>query len=116
MDEILETLFDELCKRIKECKEKNPLIDMDNIERSCILIKSYINKDISVKEDPSPLPYMSYEEVYKLIRLPRITPKGHLGPAYTMIRYAEEEDNKRARRVDYIIQYGKKVQENTPFF
>jgi hypothetical protein len=122
MDDILGTLFDELCQRIKDCKEKNPLIDMDDIERSCILIQSYINKPLSVeeepKEDPPSLPDMSYEELCKLTRPPRITPKGHLGPAYTMVRYAEKEDTRRARMVDDVIRHGKQLDKNKdkPFF
>ena len=130
MDEILETLFGELCQRIKDCREKNPLIDIDDIERSSILIQSYIdglnNKPLPLeeelkeqpKEHPPSLPDMSYEELCKLTRPPRVTPRGHLGPAYTMIRYAEERDNRHARRVDEVIQKGKDLDKNRnkPFF
>lgn len=126
MDEILETLFGELCQRIKDCREKNPLIDMDDIERSCILIQSYIdgltNKPLPLEEEPkappSSLPHMSFEELCKLTRPPRVTPRGHLGPAYTMIHYAEETDNRQARIVDEIIQKGKDLDKNRtkPFF
>jgi len=124
MDEILETLFGELCQRIKDCQEKNPLIDMDDIERSCILIQSYmdgLNKkplEEPPKEDPPSLPDMSFEELCKLTRPPRVTPKGHLGPAYTMIHYAEERDNRHARRVDEVIRKGKELDKNRhkPFF
>jgi len=111
MDEILEILFGELCQRIKECREKNPLVDMAHIEHICVLIQSYIPPHEKPKQD------ISYEDLSKITRTPRMIPKGHLGPSYSMIRYAEEEDNKRARRVDYIIQYVKKLQENKrPFF
>lgn len=121
MDEILGTLFDELSRRIKDCQEKNPLVDMDDVARSCLLIQSYIdgfnNKPFPVDGTPL-LPNMSYEELCKLTRPPRITPKGHLGPAYSMIHYAEDNDNRRARRVDQIIQKGKELEKNKdkPFF
>ena len=121
MDETLGILFGELCQRIKECREKNPLIDMDDIERSCVLIQSYMdgfsNKTPPI-EDPPSLPDISYEETCKLTRSPRLTPKGHLGPAYAMIQYAEQCDNRRARRVDEVIRKGKELNKNTnkPFF
>ncbi len=126
MDEILGILFGELCQRIKECREKNPLIDMDDIERSCILIESYIDGfsnntsplEEETKQDPPLLLAMSYEEQCKITRPPRLTPKGHIGPAYTMIKYAEECDNRRARTVDEVIRKGKELDKNRgkPFF
>lgn len=126
MDNVLEVMFGELSKRIQECQEKNPTIDMSNITRSSILIQSYIdgfnNKPFFIEEEPKDPPpqlsNMSYEELCKLTRPPRITPKGHLGPVTSMCCYAEEEDNKRAREVDIIIQYGKELEKNKdkPFF
>ncbi len=67
---------------------------------------------------PKSLPEISYEDLCKMTRPPRITPTGHLGPVYSMVRYAEEEDNKRAREVDNVIQYGKELDKNKdkPFF
>ena len=126
MDEVLETLFGELCKRIEECQEKNLTIDMTDITRCSILIQYYIdgfnNNPLPKEPYPSrenhPLPDMSYEELCKLTRPPRITPTGHIGPVSSMSRYAEGEDNKRAREVDTIIQYGKELEKNKdkPFF
>jgi hypothetical protein len=120
MDEVLETLFGELCQRIKDCREKNPLIDMCDIERSCLLIQSYIDgltdKPLPVEKEPSSLPNMSYEELCKLTRPPRVTPRHHIGPTYSMSRYAEEKDNRRARRVDDVIRMGKQLDKHKPFF
>lgn len=125
MDEILETLFGELCKRIEECQEKNPTIDMSDVTRGSILIQSYIdgfnNKPLPKEEPVDNLPRlldMSYEELCKLTRPPRVTPKGHVGPLHSMVRYAEEEDNKRARIVDDVIRHGKQLDKNKdkPFF
>jgi hypothetical protein len=61
---------------------------------------------------------MSYEELCKLTRPPRTTEKGYLGPTPLMVRYAEDQDNKRARRVDIVIQYGKDMDKNKdkPYF
>jgi len=125
MDNVLEVLFGELSKRIQECQDNNPTIDMSDITRSSILIQSYIdgfnNKPFPVNKEAKPLqqlPNISYEEICKLTRPPRITPKGHVGPVISMSRYAEEEDNKRAREVDTIILYGKELDNNKdkPFF
>jgi hypothetical protein len=119
MDEILGTLFDKLCLSIKDCHERNPSIDMNDIMRTSVLIQSYIdglNKPLD-KDDPQSFPDMSYEELCKLTRPPRRTPKGYLGPTHSMSHFAEEEDNKRARKVDAIIRYGKNIEKNTkPFF
>ena len=97
MDQVLETLFGELSMRIEECQEKNPTIDMSEITRGILLIQSYIDgfntKPLEKQEQVDTLPQlldMSYEELCKLTRPPRLTPKGHLGPVYSMCRYAEE--------------------------
>lgn len=124
MDETLTSLFEALCYRIEELKLKNPSLDMEDVERGAILIQSYLDgfKTYTIEEpvqsvSPS-LPEMSYEELCKLTRPPRITEKGHMGPTSLMARYAENEDNKRARRVDIVIQYGKNMDKNKdkPFF
>lgn len=120
MDETLEIFFGELCQRIKDCREKNPLVDMDDIERICVLIQSYMdgfsNNTLPLaeepKEDPPSLPDMSYEETCKLTRSPRLTPKGYIGPSYAMIQYAEQCDNRRARRVDEVIRKGNELNKN----
>lgn len=120
MDETLKILFDELCLRIEELQKKNPEVNTDTLMRSCVMIQSYIDgfsKEEEPKEAPQSLPDISYEQLCKLTRPPRITPRGHLGPAYTMTRYAEEEENKRARIVDDVIRQGKELDKNKkPFF
>jgi|Laugrespbdmm15sd_2_1035082.scaffolds.fasta_scaffold31169_2 hypothetical protein len=124
MDETLTSLFEALCYRINELKAKNPTLDMEEVERGAILIQSYLDgfKTYAIEEpiqSVSPaLPDMSYEELCKLTRPPRITEKGSVGPAHHMVRYAEEQDNRRARRVDIVIQYGKYMDKNKdkPYF
>jgi hypothetical protein len=124
MDQTLTSLFEALCYRIEELKMKNPELDMEDVERGAILIQSYLDgfKTYTVeesKEAPSPtLPEMSYEELCKLTRPPRITEKGHIGPTVRMSQYAEAEDNKRARRVDVVIKYAKELdkEKDKPFF
>jgi hypothetical protein len=124
MDETLTSLFEALCYRIEELKLKNPDLNMEDVERGAILIQSYLDgfKTYTIeesKESTSPtLPEMSYEELCKLTRPPRITEKGHIGPTTRMSQYAEAEDNKRARRVDVIIKYAKELDKNKdkPFF
>lgn len=121
MDETLTSLFESLCYRIEELKLKNPTLEMEEVERGAILIQSYLDgfKTYAIEAPKSPaLPDMSYEELCKLTRPPRITEKGHIGPTPLMIKYAEEQDNKRARRVDIVIQYGKEMDKNKdkPFF
>lgn len=124
MDETLTNLFELLCYRIEELKSKNPDLDMEDVDRSAILIQSYLDgfKTYTIdppKENiPLSLPEMSYEELCKLTRPPRITEKGHVGPSHLMAKYAEDQDNKRARRVDVLIQYGKEIdkKKNKPFF
>jgi hypothetical protein len=120
MDETLSSLFEALCYRIEELKLKNPLLDMEEVECGAILIQSYLDGfktySVEVPSEPNdtspPLPEMSYEELCKLTRPPRITEKGHIGPSPLMVRYAEQQDNKRARRVDIVIQYGKEMDKN----
>lgn len=126
MDQVLETLFGELSMRIEKCQEKNPDIDMSDIIRYTILIKSYIDgfnnkplqNELDTSRDNHSLPYLSYEELCKLTRPPRVTPKGHLGPAYSMVHYAEDSDNRRARIVDDVIRDAKELEKNKdkPFF
>lgn len=124
MDETLTSLFEALCYRIEELKLKNPELDMEEVERGAILIQSYLDGfktyaiEVSPQSTSPPLPDMSYEELCKLTRPPRITEKGHMGPTPQMARYAEAEDNKRARRVDIVIQYGRDLDKNKhkPFF
>ena len=120
MDETLTSLFESLCYRIEEFKLKNPALDMEEVERGVILIQSYLDgfktysPEVPIEPDKtsSLIPEMSYEELCKATRPPRITEKGHVGPSSEMIRYAEECDNKRARRVDIVIQYGKDLDKN----
>ena len=126
MDETLVSLFEALCYRIEELKLKNPALDMEEVERGAILIQSYLDGfktyAVELPKEPSdissPLPDISYEELCKLTRPPRITEKGHLGPSSEMIRYAEAQDNKRARRVDVVIKIGKDLEKNKdkPYF
>jgi hypothetical protein len=124
MDETLTSLFEALCYRIEELKLKNPELDMEEVERGSILIQSYLDgfKTYSIEEPlqttSPPLPEMSYEELCKLTRPPRITEKGHIGPTARMSQYAEAEDNKRARRVDVVIKYAKELDKDKdkPFF
>jgi hypothetical protein len=124
MDDTLASLFESLCYRIEELKIKYPDIDMEDVDRSAILINSYLDGfkkySIEVPEEPVEvqMPEMSYEDLCKLTRPPRITEKGHIGPSRTMVQYAEEQDNKRARRVDLIIKIGKDIEKNKhkPFF
>lgn len=124
MDDTLTSLFEALCYRIEELKAKNPSLDMADVERGAILIQSYLDGfktyliDSPKENTSSELPDMSYEELCKLTRPPRITEKGHMGPTPLMARYAENEDNRRARRVDIVIQYGKNMDKNKdkPFF
>lgn len=96
---------------------------MDEVERGAILIQSYLDGfktyAVELPKEPSDIaPDMSYEELCKITRPPRITEKGHLGPSREMIRYAEEQDNKRARRVDVVIKIGKEIEKNKdkPYF
>lgn len=118
MDETLTSLFEALCYRIEELKAKNPSLDMEDVERGAILIQSYLDGFKTYTSDPpkenaSPtLPNMSYEELCKLTRPPRTTEKGYLGPTPLMVRYAEDQDNKRARRVDVVIKIGKDMEKN----
>jgi hypothetical protein len=126
MDETLVSLFESLCYRIEELKIKNPGLEMDEVERGAILIQSYLDgfKVYAVEVPKEPidiaplLPDMSYEELCKITRPPRITEKGHIGPSREMIRYAEAQDNKRARRVDVVIKIGKEMEKNKdkPYF
>lgn len=124
MDEILTSLFESLCYRIQELKANNPTLDMEEVERGAILIQSYLDGfktctiDPPKENTPSILPEMSYEEICKLTRPPRITERGHIGPTRLMAIHAEEQDNKRARRVDIVIQYGKDMdkKKDKPFF
>lgn len=124
MDQTLVSLFEALCSRIDELKKQNPSLDMEDVERGAILIQSYLDgfKIYTPKEPviqpPPPLQQMSYEDICKLTRPPRTTPEGHAGPSYLMAKYADSEDNRRARQVDAIIQYGKELDKNKnkPFF
>jgi hypothetical protein len=121
MDDTLVILFGELCRRIEECQEKNPALDLDDLMRSCLLIQSYLDgfkKEAVSEEKPVMLSPIMYEEISILTRPPRVIPKGHVGPSQYMARYAEEHDNINAKLVDNIIQYGKDLEnnKNVPFF
>ena len=124
MDQTLVSLFEALCSRIDELKKRNPDLDIEDVERGVILIQSYLDgfKIYTPKEpviqQPPPVQQMSYEDICKLTRPPRITPEGHAGPSYLMARYADSEDNRRARQVDALIKYGKELEKNKnkPFF
>lgn len=128
MDEILVLLLNNLSETIRECQEKNPSIDMTDINQKVFLIECYLDgfKTYALPEVPEvpqvpevpEVPEMSFEELCKLTRPPRITPKGHIGPAHAMIRFADNQDLVDARRVDRVIKMGKEMdlRKNIPYF
>ena len=111
MDETLIILFGELYNRIQDCKERNPGIDMDGIERISILIQAYLDvfKKVEPIEllEPSPTPTQ-----------PRILPKGHLGPSSEMLKYAEKQDTNSESRLQRVINLAKELDaiKDIPYF
>lgn len=120
MDQTLVDLFQALSYRIEELKAKNPDLDMEDVQRGAILIQSYLDgfKTYTLDPESPPLREITYEEICKITRPPRTIPEGHLGPSIQMSKYAEALDNKRARRVDIVIKYGKDLEKNKdkPYF
>jgi hypothetical protein len=121
MDETLETLFIELCSRIDECANKNPSVDMEDIKRSSLLIKTYIDGFkvfADTKETIEEVPEMSYEELCGLISVPRIIPKGHAGPTRAMVKETVNNDKERALRFERVVKKGKEMEatKDKPYF
>jgi hypothetical protein len=119
MDQTLANLFEVLCCRLEELKAKNPQLEMEDVDRSCVLIHSYLDgyKTTSQPEKET-LPQMSYEELCNFLRVPRDIPKGHIGPTKQMVREAERVEKENSRRVDRVIQIGKDIdsRKKVPFF
>ena len=121
MDATLETLFIELCSRIDECANKNPSVDMEDIKRSSLLIKTYIDGFkvfADTKETIEEVPEMSYEELCGLISVPRIIPKGYVGPTRAMVKEAVNNDKERALRFERVVKKGKEMEatKDKPYF
>ena len=124
MDETLTNLFEVLCSRIEELRLKNPSLDMEEVDRISILIQSYLDGFKIFTEVPEQkdavthLPELSFEELCKLTRPPRNTPKGSIGPSQRMVLYAEKKDTMRAKRVDRVIKMAKDIEarKHIPFF
>lgn len=119
MDQTLANLFEVLCYRLEELKAKNPELEMEDVERSCILIHSYLDGFKTTAEpEKQTLPQMSYEGLCNFLRAPRVLPKGHVGPTKQMIREAERVERENARCVDRVIQIGKDIdsKKQVPYF
>ena len=121
MDATLETLFTELSSRIDECANKNPSVNMDDIKRSSLLIKTYIDGFkvfVDTKETIEEVPEMSYEELCGLISVPRIIPKGHVGPTRAMVKEAVNNDKLRDSQFKQVVKRGKEMEakKEMPYF
>lgn len=121
MDATLEILFTELCTRIDECAAKNPSVNMDDIKRSSLLIKTYIDGFkvfADTKETIEEVHEMSYEELCGLISVPRIIPKGHVGPTRAMVKEAVNNDKLRDSQFKQVVKRGKEMEakKEMPYF
>lgn len=118
MDKTLETLFIELCSRIDECANKNPLVDMEDIKLSSILIKTYIDGFKVFADVEEEVPEISYEQLCELTRAPRGIPKGHAGPTRAMVKEAVNNDKERALRFERVVKKGKEMEatKDKPYF
>jgi hypothetical protein len=118
MDATLVSLFEELCSRIDQCADKNPSVDMDDIKRSSLLIKTYLDGFKVFADVEEEVPEMAYEQLCKLIRVPRVIPKGHVGPTRAMIKEAVNNDKEDALRFERVIKKGKEMEatKNKPYF
>jgi hypothetical protein len=118
MDTTLVSLFEELCSRIDQCADKNPSVDMEDIKRSSLLIKTYLDGFKVFADVEEEVPEMAYEQLCELIRPPRVIPKGHAGPTQAMLKEAVNNDKELALRFERVIQKGKEMEasKHKPYF
>ena len=118
MDATLVSLFEELCRRVEECADKNPSVDMEDIKRSSLLIKTYMDGFKVFADTEEEVPEMSYEELCGLISVPRIMPKGHIGPTRAMLKEAVNNDKLRDSQFKQVVKKGKEMDatKNKPYF
>ena len=121
MDATLVSLFEELCRRVEECADKNPSVDMEDIKRSSLLIKTYMDGFkvfADTEETIEEVPEMSYEELCGLISVPRIIPKGHIGPTRAMLKEAVNNDKLRDSQFKQVVKRSKEMDatKNKPYF
>jgi len=91
---------------------------MDDIKRSSLLIKTYLDGFKVFADVEEEVPEMAYEELCGLISVPRIMPKGHIGPTRAMLKEAVNNDKLRDSQFKQVVKKGKEMDatKNKPYF